>query len=130
MYLINTKESLRHVVVKLRELSLANRKRDDKANSVSHRGESVRIKFTVVTRKVAIHYAWCMICLRIVCNSQIKGRIANHQQTRVYTLFAIRSFPVNKFSMRFQKKCEYEFFLWWCVKLPPWGEIARITMRA
>ncbi len=37
-------------------------------------------------------------------NSQIKGRIANHQQTRVYTLFAIRSFPVNKFSTIFQKK--------------------------
>ncbi len=31
MYIINTKESLKHVVVKLRELSLANRKRDDKA---------------------------------------------------------------------------------------------------
>ncbi len=31
MYLINTKESLKHAVVKLPELSLADRKRDDKA---------------------------------------------------------------------------------------------------
>ncbi len=31
MYLKNTKESLKHTVVKLHELSLANRKRDDKA---------------------------------------------------------------------------------------------------
>ncbi len=29
-----------------------------------------------------------------------------------YTLITIHYFPVNKFSMRFQKKCECEFFLW------------------
>ncbi len=41
---------------------------------------------------------------------QIKGRIVNHQQTRVYTLFAIRSFSVNKFSGRFQKKVQMQIF--------------------
>ncbi len=30
--------------------------------------------------------------MRDVRDLQIKGRIANHQQTRVYTRFAIRSF--------------------------------------
>ncbi len=40
---------------------------------------------------------------------QIKGRIANHQQTRVYTLFAIRSFPINKFSIHFQESANGNF---------------------
>ncbi len=48
MYLMNTKESLKHRVIKLRELTLGNRKRDDKAISVSHGGVSVRIKFIMV----------------------------------------------------------------------------------
>ncbi len=72
----------------------------------------------IQTVKVAIHYAyaWFVCVMRdlyawcaIVCvmrNLQIKGRIANHQQTRVCILFAIRSFPVNKFSVHFQKKCK------------------------
>ncbi len=41
---------------------------------------------------------------------QIEGRIVNHQQTRVYTLFAIRSFPVKKFSVYFQKKVRIQIF--------------------
>ncbi len=36
MYLITIKVSLKHIVVKLRKLSLANRKRDDKAITVYH----------------------------------------------------------------------------------------------
>ncbi len=35
--------------------------------------------------------------------------ITNHQQTRVYTLFAIRSFPVNRFSLYFQKSANANF---------------------
>ncbi len=31
--------------------------------------------------KQAIHYAQCVICMHDVCDSQIKGRITNHQQT-------------------------------------------------
>ncbi len=42
--------------------------------------------------------------MRDAYDLRIKGHIANHQQTRVYTLFAIRSFPVNKCSVHFQKK--------------------------
>ncbi len=90
---------------------------------------SLQLSFLQVGKtivKVAVHYAWCVICMRDAHSSWIKGRIANHQQTRVYTLFTICSFPVNKFSVHFQKKARIEFFLWWCVKLPPRGEIARI----
>ncbi len=36
MYLINTKESLKHAVVKLHKLSLANKKSEDKAMTVYH----------------------------------------------------------------------------------------------
>ncbi len=43
-------------------------------------------------------YAWCV-------------RFANKRdrETRVYTLFAIRSFPVNKFSVHFQKSASANF---------------------
>ncbi len=60
--------------------------------------------------KVATHYARCVICMRDARDSQIKGHIANHQQTRVYTLFAIRSFKVNKFIVHFQKSVNTNFF--------------------
>ncbi len=40
-----------------------------------------------------------VICMRDARDSQMKERIANHQQTQVYTLFAIRSFTANKFSV-------------------------------
>ncbi len=48
-------------------------------------------------------YTLCVICMSDACDSRIKVRIANYQQTRLYTLFAIRSFLVNKFSVHFQK---------------------------
>ncbi len=67
--------------------------------------------------RMVIHYVWCVM----------QGSIANHQQTRVYTLFAIHSFQSTNVSCVFKKKCECEFFLRWCAKLPPRGEIARIT---
>ncbi len=54
--------------------------------------------------KLAIYYAWCVICMCDVRDSRIKERIANHQQTRVYKLFAICSFPVNKFSVLSKKE--------------------------
>ncbi len=72
------------------------------------------LKSTYVGNTIGI----CIIVLRWLytmrdtCDSQIKGRIANYQQTRAYTLFAVRSFPVNKFNVHFQKKGECEFFLW------------------
>ncbi len=47
--------------------------------------------------------------MRDAHNSRIKGHIANHQQTQVYTLFAICSFPVNKFSVHFQKSANANF---------------------
>ncbi len=59
--------------------------------------------------KVAIHYVWCVICMRDARNSRIKWRIPNHQQIRVYTLFAVCSFPVNKLSVHFQKSVNANF---------------------
>ncbi len=47
--------------------------------------------------------------MRNARDSRIKGRITNHQLTRVYTLFAIRSFPVHKFSRNFQKSANAIF---------------------
>ncbi len=52
----------------------------------------------------------CALCMmRDVHDLRIKGRIMNHQQTWVYTLFAICSFPVNKFSVHFQKSANANF---------------------
>ncbi len=34
--------------------------------------------------KVAVHYVWCVICMCDARDLRIKGRVAIHQQTRVY----------------------------------------------
>ncbi len=47
--------------------------------------------------------------MRDARDSRIKGPIESHQQARVYTLFAIRSFPVNKFSVHFRKSANANF---------------------
>ncbi len=64
--------------------------------------------------KVAIHYAWCVICMRDARNLWIKGCIVNHQQTRVYTLFAIRSFPLTNLA---------------CISKKVWMRIFPLVMR-
>ncbi len=67
---------------------------------------------------VSLLMRWVKVdTLCVMCDardSRIKGRIANHQQTRVYTLFAICSFPANKFSVHFQKVWMWIFPLVMC----------------
>ncbi len=61
--------------------------------------------------------AWCV---------QFANKRAHREPSANSIIYTIRNlfFSVNKFCVHFQKKCECEFFLLWCAKLPPGGEIA------
>ncbi len=75
-------------------------------------------------------YRWlCVMCdLYAWCARFANKRVHSEpSQTRVFTLFAIRSFPVNKFSVHFQESVNANFSFG---KLPSQGEIAHITVRA
>ncbi len=57
-------------------------------------------QFTISSLKVTVYYARCGAIRKY------KDALRTISKTWVYTLFAIRSLPVNKFSVHFQKKCE------------------------